>query len=46
MKKEDNDLEIYRLPMNDVLNETYDKECLQIKVNTLIEERGLVILNG
>lgn len=46
LKKEDNDLEIYRLPMNDVLNETYDKECLQIKVNTLIEERGLVILNG
>lgn len=46
LKKEDNKLEIYRIPMNDVMNEKYDKECLQMKVHTLTEERGLLISNG
>ncbi|MCI8669265.1 MAG: hypothetical protein HFI34_07080 [Lachnospiraceae bacterium] len=41
-----NEVKIYRIPMNDVINERYDKECLQMKVHMFMEERGLLILNG
>lgn len=46
LKNKDNNVQICRIPMNDVINENYDKDCLKMKVHTLMEERGLLISNG
>lgn len=46
LEKRENELQIYRLPMNGVINERYDKECLKARVNTLMKERRLNISDG